>query len=198
MAAKDANECDVLVIGSGASGMSAAVSAAAHGLKVLIIEKEPKFGGTTARSGGWLWIPGTSLAKAWGIQESPDLARTYLRHEAGNSFDSARVDAFIEHGPKAVDFFITKTSVRFDMPMVFPDYHAEAPGGTQGGRSMVARPFDGRELGTNIKNLGAADGLPPVDWATVIDKLDAGSAPAPDAHNARTTWLTTVNPTPVR
>ena len=156
MAAQDAYECDVLVIGSGASGMSAAVTAAAHGLKVLIIEKEPKFGGTTARSGGWLWIPGTSLAKAWGIQESPDLARTYLRHEAGNSFDSARVDAFIEHGPKAVDFFTTKTTVRFDMPMVFPDYHAEAPGGTQGGRSMVARPFDGRELGNNVKNLGAA------------------------------------------
>jgi hypothetical protein len=156
MAAQDAYECDVLVIGSGASGMSAAVSAAAHGLKVLIIEKEPKFGGTTARSGGWLWIPGTSLAKEWGINESPDLARTYLRHEAGNSFDSARVDAFIEHGPKAVDFFTNKTAVRFDMPMVFPDYHAEAPGGTQGGRSMVARPFDGRELGDHIKTLGAA------------------------------------------
>ena len=156
MAVQDAYECDVLVIGSGASGMSAAVSAAAHGLKVLIAEKEPKFGGTTARSGGWLWIPGTSLAKAWGIRENPELARTYLRHEAGNSFDSARVDAFIEHGPKAVDFFTRKTAVRFDMPLVFPDYHAEAPGGTQGGRSMVARPFDGRELGDNIKNLGAA------------------------------------------
>jgi succinate dehydrogenase/fumarate reductase flavoprotein subunit len=136
--------------------MSAAVTAATHGLKVLIAEKEPKFGGTTARSGGWLWIPGTSLAKAWGIVEGPDLARTYLRHEAGNSFDAERVDAFIEDGPKAVDFFVKKTAVRFDMPLVFPDYHAEAPGGTQGGRSMVARPFDGRELGKNIKNLGAA------------------------------------------
>src|SRR6516225_777338 len=156
MAVQEAYECDVLVIGSGASGMSAAVSAAAHGLKVLIAEKEPKFGGTTARSGGWLWIPGTSLAKAWGIRENPDLARTYLRDQAGNSFDSTRVDAFIEHGPKAVDFFTKQTAVRFDMPLVFPDYHAEAPGGTQGGRSMVARPFDGRELGENIKNLGAA------------------------------------------
>lgn len=136
--------------------MSAAVTAAAHGLNVLIAEKETKFGGTTARSGGWLWIPGTSLAKAWGIDDSPDLARTYLRHEAGNSFDADRVDAFIEHGPKAVDFFTTKTAVRFDMPLVFPDYHAEAPGGVQGGRSMVARPFDGRELGKNIKNLGEA------------------------------------------
>ena len=73
--------------------------------------------------------------------KSQVLAKTYLRHEAGNSFDSERVDAFVENGPKAVDFFITQTSVRFDMPLVFPDYHAEAPGGTQGGRSMVARPL---------------------------------------------------------
>jgi succinate dehydrogenase/fumarate reductase flavoprotein subunit len=156
MSVHDSYECDVLVIGSGASGMSAAVTAAAHGLEVVVVEKEPKFGGTTARSGGWLWIPGTSLAKAWGIHEDPDLARTYLRHEAGNSFDAARVDAFLEHGPRAVDFFTTRTAVRFDMPLVFPDYHAEAPGGTQGGRSMVASPFNGHELGDNIKNLGAA------------------------------------------
>lgn len=93
MSLQDSYECDALVIGSGASGMSAAVTAAAHGLKVLVVEKEPKFGGTTARSGGWLWIPGTSLAKAWGIHEDPGLARTYLQHEAGSSFDRERVDA---------------------------------------------------------------------------------------------------------
>src|SRR5258708_39515557 len=80
MAAQDAYECDVLVIGSGASGMSAAVTAAAHGLKVLIIGKEPKFGGTTARSGGWLGIPGTSLAKGWGLQDSREVARSSLGH----------------------------------------------------------------------------------------------------------------------
>ena len=148
------NECDVLVIGSGAAGMAAAVTARHHGLDVLVVEKEATFGGTTARSGGWLWIPGTSLAKSWGIEEDPDAARTYLRHEAGNSFDSERVDAFLENGPKAIDFFTTHTAVRFDMPLVFPDYHAEAPGGAQGGRSMVARPFDGRELGGLLAHLG--------------------------------------------
>ncbi|MBR0830063.1 FAD-dependent oxidoreductase [Bradyrhizobium manausense] len=147
-------ECDVLVAGSGASGMAAAITARARGLEVLIVEKEPRFGGTTARSGGWLWIPGTSLARAYGINETPDQARTYLRHEAGNNYDAARVDAFLEAGPEAVDFFTTKTALRFDMPLVFPDYHSEAPGGTQGGRSMVARPFDGRELGDHIKTLG--------------------------------------------
>jgi succinate dehydrogenase/fumarate reductase flavoprotein subunit len=152
---QDNYECDALVVGSGAAGLSAAVTAGHHGLNVLVVEKEPRFGGTTARSGGWLWIPGTSLARAWGITESADQARTYLRHEAGNSFDAARVDAFLTEGPNAVDFFTTKTAVRFDMPLTFPDYHAEAPGGAQGGRSMVTRPFDGHELGEHIKDLGA-------------------------------------------
>jgi succinate dehydrogenase/fumarate reductase flavoprotein subunit len=152
---QDSYECDALVVGSGAAGMSAAVTAGHRGLNVLIVEKEPHFGGTTARSGGWLWIPGTSLARAWGITESPDQARSYLRHEAGNSFDAARVDAFLTAGPEAVDFFTTKTAVRFDMPLTFPDYHAEAPGGAQGGRSMVTRPFNGHELGEHIKDLGS-------------------------------------------
>ena len=151
----DSFDCDALVVGSGAAGMSAAITAAHAGLKVLIVEKEPRFGGTTARSGGWLWIPGTSLARAWGVVESPDQARSYLRHQAGNSFDAARVDAFLAAGPEAVDFFTSKTALRFDMPLTFPDYHAEAPGGAQGGRSMVTRPFDGRELGEQIKHLGA-------------------------------------------
>ncbi|MDN4984908.1 FAD-dependent oxidoreductase [Bradyrhizobium sp. WYCCWR 13022] len=152
--ASETYECDVLVAGSGCSGMSAAITARHRGLDVLIVEKEPRFGGTTARSGGWLWIPGTSLAKAYGIAETPEQARTYLHHEAGNNFDAARVDAFLSAGPEAVDFFTTKTALRFDMPLVFPDYHAEAPGGAQGGRSMVTRPFDGRELGDLIKTLG--------------------------------------------
>ena len=149
-------ECDVLVIGTGASGMSTAVTAASQGLKVLVVEKEPRFGGTTARSGGWLWIPGTRLATEQGINEPAGAAREYLKHEARTHFDAARVDAFLENGPKAVDFFTRKTAVQFDMPAVFPDYHAEAVGGQQGGRSMVTRPFDGRELGPRIKDLAPA------------------------------------------
>ena len=152
---RETYECDALVVGSGCAGMSAAVTAGHGGLNVLIVEKEPRFGGTTARSGGWLWIPGTSLAKDWGIQESPEQARTYLRHEAGNSFDAARVDAFLTKGPEAVDFFTGKTALRFDMPLTFPDYHAEAPGGAQGGRSMVTRPFDGHELGPRLRDIGS-------------------------------------------
>ena len=159
-------EYDVLVVGTGASGMSAAVTAAYQGLKVLVVEKAPVYGGTTARSGGWLWIPGTKLAKEQGIDEAPGAARAYLQHEATTHFDAARVDAFIENGPKAIDFFTEKTCVQFDMPPVFPDYHAEAPGGQPGGRSMVTRPFDARELGDRVAQLA-----PPVPELTVFGMM---------------------------
>lgn len=157
---------DVLVVGTGASGMSAAVTAAHQGLKVLVVDKAPLYGGTTARSGGWLWIPGTRLATEQGIHEPPGAARTYLQHEATTHFDAARVDAFLENGPKAIDFFTRNTCVQFDMPPVFPDYHAEAPGGQPGGRSMVTRPFDARELGERVAQLA-----PPVPELTVFGMM---------------------------
>lgn len=157
---------DVLVIGTGASGMSAAITAAHQGLKVLVVEKAPVYGGTTARSGGWLWIPGTELAKQQGIHEPVDAARSYLQHEATTHFDADRVTAFIENGPQAIDFFTNNTCVQFDMPAVFPDYHAEAPGGQPGGRSMVTRPFDARELGQHVAQLA-----PPVPELTVFGMM---------------------------
>lgn len=157
---------DVLVVGSGASGLATAVTAAHHGLKVLVVEKAPVFGGTTARSGGWLWIPGTRLAKEQGLHEPEGAARTYLAHEATTHFDPARVDAFIKHGPEAIDFFTRRTCVQFDMPAEFPDYHAEAPGGQMGGRSMVTRPFDARELGDMVKFLA-----PPLPELTVFGMM---------------------------
>ena len=120
---------DVLIVGTGASGMATAVTAAAQGLDVLVVEKEPRFGGTTARSGGWLWIPGTRLATEQGIKEPPGAAKAYLKHETTTHFNEKRVDAFLENGPKAIDFFTKNTCVQFDMPPIFPDYHAEIPGG---------------------------------------------------------------------
>lgn len=154
MSAADQVNCDVLVVGSGVAGMSAAITAASRGLKVIVVEKAPYYGGTTARSGGWLWIPNTQMAKNLGHHEEPDQARTYIQNQAGPNFDDARVSAFLRHGPDAVDFFISKTSVQFDMPLTFPDYHAEAPGAAQGGRSFVTRPMDARELGPLLKSLG--------------------------------------------
>jgi len=145
--------CDVLVVGSGAGGLATAVVAAHEGLNVLVVEKEPVYGGTTARSGGWSWIPCNGPAKRAGVEDSLESARTYLQHETGNHFDPARIDAFLENGPKAVEFFETKTALEFDLGPTFADYHCDAPGGMPGGRSIVARPFNGRELGHEIKRL---------------------------------------------
>lgn len=145
--------CDVLVVGSGAGGLSAAVTAAHHGLKVIVCEKAPVFGGTTARSGGWSWIPCNPLARDAGFNDSTDAARAYLRHEAGNHFDEARVEAFLENGPEMVNFFQGQTELKFDLGPGFSDYHPDAPGGLAGGRSIVAAPYDGRKLGSEIKRL---------------------------------------------
>ncbi len=147
-------ECDVLVVGSGCAGMSAAITAASKGLKVIVAEKADFYGGTTSRSGGWLWVPNTHLAKALGHQERPDQALEYIRDQAGSAFNEKRTRSFLENGPKAIEFFMSKTAVQFDMPLTFPDYHAEAPGAAQGGRSMVTRPYDARELGDLLKTLG--------------------------------------------
>jgi len=113
--------------------VATAVTAASQGLDVLVVEKEAQYGGTTARSGGWLWVPGTHLAKEQGIHEPPGAAKAYLKHETTTHFDEKRVDAFLENGPKAIEFFTKNTCVQFDMPAVFPDYHAEATGGQPGG-----------------------------------------------------------------
>jgi len=146
-------EVDVLVVGSGAGGLATAVAAAHRNLQVVVAEKEPVFGGTTARSGGWLWIPNNGPAKRAGIQDSVELATAYLRHEAGEHFDAARVAAFLDAGPKAVEFFENHTALTFDFGPTFADYHPTAPGGMDAGRSIVARPFDGRALGKEIKRL---------------------------------------------
>ncbi|MBB3139870.1 FAD-dependent oxidoreductase [Halomonas organivorans] len=159
-------DCDVLVVGSGAGGLSTAVVAAHHDQKVLVVEKEPVFGGTTARSGGWMWIPGNAPGKRAGVEDSAEKAKTYLKHETGEFFDEARVDAFLENGPKAVDFFESNTTLQFDLGPTFADYHPDAPGGMPGGRSIVAKPFDGRELGKEIKRL-----RPPLAEITVLGMM---------------------------
>ena len=143
----NAMQCDVLVIGSGAGGLAAAVTARHHGLEVIVAEKEPLFGGTTALSGGWLWIPCHPMQKQLGITDSIEDASTYLLHEAGEHFDPDRVNAFLTQGPRMVEFFTRETAVKFDPSATFSDYHPDAPGGKAGGRSMVASAFDARELG---------------------------------------------------
>lgn len=105
--------CDVLVVGSGAAGLAAAVTAAWHGRRVVLVEKDPVFGGASAWSGGWAWLPRNPLARRAGIEEDIEQPRTYLRHELGERYDAARIDAFLEACPHMVAFFERHTHLRF-------------------------------------------------------------------------------------
>lgn len=155
--------CDVLVVGSGAGALAAAVTAAHEGLHVIVAEKADVFGGTTARSGGWLWIPCNPYEEAAGMPDSIAEARQYLQGEAGDHFDAKRVDAFLANGPRMVRWFVDNTAVAFALGPTFADYHCNKPGGKPGGRSIVATPFDGRELGNHIRQL-----RPPLPELTLL------------------------------
>ena len=146
-------DCDLLVIGSGAGGLSAAVTAAWHGLKVIVAEKEPVLGGTTAWSGGWMWAPLNPLAQRAGIVEDPEAPRTYLRHVLGNNFNEAKVNAFLEAAPRMVAFFETNTALQFEGGLKIADTYGNVPGAGTGGRSVIAAPYDARELGDLVHRL---------------------------------------------
>src|SRR5690606_1933077 len=105
--------CDVLVIGSGAGGLSTAIAARKHGLSVIVIEKEEVFGGTTAFSGGVLWVPGNRHGKANNPTDTREAARRYMMAETGNWFDGPAVDAYLEAGPRMLDWFEEETAVKF-------------------------------------------------------------------------------------
>lgn len=144
--------CDVLVIGSGAGGLATAITCAHAGMKVIVIEKDKYFGGTTAFSGGVLWIPGNHYGKAQNADDSIEDARAYMKAETGNFYDSDAVDAFLENGPKAVDFFEAETEVKFAATL-YPDYHPDVEGGKEIGRSILAAPFNTSKLGKDLKRL---------------------------------------------
>jgi len=146
-------ECDVLVAGSGAAALSAAVTAAFHGLKVIVAEKEPVLGGTTAWSGGWMWTPRNPLAQRAGIVEDVEAPLNYLRHVLGNNFSKSRIDAFLEAAPHMVAFFEQKTALRFEDGNRICDTYGNVPGAGTGGRSVIAAPFDARLMGNLVHRL---------------------------------------------
>jgi len=158
-------ECDLLVVGSGAGGLSTAITARKHGLDVLVVEKDEVFGGTTAFSGGVLWVPGNPVSRRAGADDSRAAAREYLINETGAAFDAAGVDAFLDAAPAMVDFFERETKVQF-VPTLYPDYHPNVGGGVDVGRSILAAPYDIRGLGKDMVRL-----RPPLSTITFIGMM---------------------------
>ncbi|GAA2143256.1 FAD-dependent oxidoreductase [Arthrobacter humicola] len=144
-------DCDVLVVGSGAGGLSAAVTAAYHGLKVIVVEKADVCGGATSWSGGWAWTPGNPLAKADGVNEDRELFRTYLRHRLGGNFRDDKVDAFLEAVPHMVGFFHDKTSLQFVPGAKIKDIYGSTPGAGTGHRSVGPKPFNARRIRPELR-----------------------------------------------
>ena len=161
--------CDVLVVGSGAAGLVAAITAKSRSLNVVVVEKEPVFGGTTALSGGVLWIPGNNISRNFGQQDSREAMVQYMRNETGNFYNEAAVNAFLDHGPAMVDFLHAQTAMQF-VPTLYPDYHPTVAGGVDGGtssgRSILAKPFDIRGLGKEMARL-----KPPLKTITFIGMM---------------------------
>ena len=141
---------DVIVAGAGAAGLTAACVAAAEGRATLLLEKSPLVGGTTAVSGGMVWIPANPKMAAAGIADSADDARRYLERCAPPARDPAAREAFLARGPEAIEYLEARTSLRLRPVLNYPDYYPELPGATLGGRVLEPVEFDAGLLGRDF------------------------------------------------
>lgn len=143
-------EVDLLVVGSGGGGMTAALVGKQAGLDVLVLEKTPYYGGSTARSGGGLWIPNNYLLAIDGIEDSFEKARLYMQHTVGDKVPQPMQDMYLLHAPRMIEWLRDHTSVQFQRMPGYSDYYPEHPGGMAEGRSLEPVPFN-RNLLKNDK-----------------------------------------------
>lgn len=154
---------DVLVVGSGASALAAAITAEHNGLKPLIIEKLDKWGGSSAYSGGGLWVPNNFLMKEAGALDSEEEALEYMEaviEEVGPASSRARKEAYVKNINPFVELLREKGMVwrRADY---YPDYYPNVKGGKTG-RVIESDIFNGRKLKKMLKSQIVAEGIPPI------------------------------------
>ena len=156
------HEVDVVVLGSGAAALTAALTAAVAGASVGVFEKAQTVGGTTAVSGGIAWIPAHNRSSDGELTVADALR--YLRAQSLGTMDDALVETFVRTGPAMLDFVEAHSGVRFEITTGFPDYRPELPGGRPaGGRSQSPVPFDLTELGEWATRITSF----PADWSNV-------------------------------
>ncbi|MFB4317663.1 FAD-dependent oxidoreductase [Actinomadura sp. 21ATH] len=154
------HEYDVVVVGSGAGGLAAATTARLRGLSALVVEKTGRYGGSSALSGGAIWVPNNVYLERAGERDTLENARAYMDATVGDRVPADRKDAYLRRGPEMVEFFDRKTSwVRFMYTPGYSDYYPEAPGGRPQGRSVEPCIVNGKRLGPEFRNLRRA-GLP--------------------------------------
>jgi 3-oxosteroid 1-dehydrogenase len=163
----DPQQFDVVVIGSGAAGMTAALRAAKRGLRTVVVEKAPTFGGSAARSGAGIWIPNNEVILAAGVPDTPASAATYLAAVVKSDVPAVRQQAFLNNGPAMISFVLRNSPLRFRYMAGYSDYYPELPGGLAQGRSIEPDLFDGNLLGAELAHLNPAY-LPTPAGATVF------------------------------
>ena len=170
---------DVIVLGSGAGGMTAAAVAAAEGAKVLVIEKTDFAGGTTAWSGGMVWIPANRHMRSADIADSPLNAKEYLAQTVPESTNAELREIFLKRGPEAIDYLEARTELRFQVVQLYPDYYPDLPGATAGGRVLEPLAFDGGKLGAEFSRL-----RPPLPEFTLLGGMMVNRLDIPHLRRA--------------
>lgn len=145
-------EYDVVVVGSGAGGMTAALCSQAKGFSTLLIEKDKVYGGTTSVSGGGIWIPCNDQVQAKGGSDELEAARRYVHTLTKGETEPERVDAYLDNGPAMVKYLSSEFGVEFDLVTKYPDYFMHTPGSKASHRSMEPAVFDAALLGDELKN----------------------------------------------
>ena len=146
-------EVDILVVGSGAGGLLSALVASEHHADVLVIEKESEWGGTSATSGGGIWIPASDQAREAGFEDSVDDAFKYVRALSKDNVPDANIRAFVTQAAPMLRWMGEKTDIIY-CAFPYPDYHAENPGGSPTGyRTHMPLPIDGKILGKDVETL---------------------------------------------
>jgi 3-oxosteroid 1-dehydrogenase len=143
---------DVLIVGTGAGALTAAIRAADAGAEVLLIEKTEQFGGNSAMSGGVLWLPNSPLCNPAGGDDSLDKARDYLRAVVGEEALFDQIETYIRTIPEFIDYLHSRSHLRLDVLPQFPDMYPDEPG-AQMHRCHEARPFNGKVLGEDLDRM---------------------------------------------
>jgi succinate dehydrogenase/fumarate reductase flavoprotein subunit len=148
------HEVDVLVVGSGGGGMTAALKADAEGLDTLVVEKSAQFGGSTALSGGGIWVPGAPSQRRAGYVPAPDDTFEYLKQITDGVVSDARLRQYVGAAPEMMDF-LEKSSSWFEFVWKpgYADYYPELPGGSERGSTINVPELDLRKLGAEEQNL---------------------------------------------
>lgn len=160
-------EYDVVVVGSGAAGMVAALTAAHQGLSTVVVEKAPHYGGSTARSGGGVWIPNNEILQRDGVTDTAEAARKYLHAIIGDVVPAERIDTYLERSPEMLSFVLKHSPLKMCWVPGYSDYYPEVPGGRAGGRSIEPKPFDAKKLGPDMAGLEPPYGKVPLNMVVM-------------------------------